>query len=619
MDYDRLAAEDEKGIAGLLQACRKHLVNPTIGNHHGFFLECGDARMLIEFAGLTDVVNCALALQKGLKERNAKFPPERQIRFRAGIHVGEVLYENDVYFGNAISVSSDLRGLAEPGGICISEVVHQSLKDKIDLPIEDMGDREFEHAGVMRVFHLPADGGAKRRARGGARDEGATEGTARKTWIWATAAAIVVGAIGAGALLRFYPQAISPFFGDRLDQVLASAEPLALPDKPSIAVLPFTNLRGDRVEEYFTNGLTNDIIADLAKFENLFVIASDSAFVYKGKRVRARNVRDQLGVRYLLAGDVNREDETLRVSVQLIDTTKDSTLWAERYEGKLGQSLSVHDEIVAAVVQAMKVKGDKSARQRAQRRDTDNLKAYDYYLRGRDLRRAWTKEANVEAGFLYQKAARLDPNFARAYSALAVVNLDNWRNGWSDSPEQSLERAYEMAKRSVALNKNDALAHKSLAFVHLYRKRFDKALATYKRARALSPNDADLVAEMAETLVYLGKPEEAIALINRAMRINPFYRERYLTSLGWASYHAERYEEALEALERMKNPPVRARKNLAATYAKLGRIEEAGAIAEEILESEPGYSLARELSQPYKDQADLEHWLDGLRQAGLPE
>ena len=359
VNYDRLVAEDQVGTVELLQAWQTDFVTPAIGKYYGFFLERSSDRMLLEFASLVDAVECAVQLQKGLNERNSKLPKTKHIQMRAGIHVGEVKYDGGAYFGDGVVIASELKNLAGPGEICLSEVIQQNLRGKIDLPFQDMGDREFANAGMMRVFRVAVDDEPKQVESEAVTGDDATERRASMPWVWATIAAVLVGAIGAAALWRFYPQAIPPFFSDRLDQVLPSAEPLALPDKPSIAVLPFVSLRGDQKQDHFSDRITNRIISDLAKFENLIVSPSETVFAYKGKkRVKASHVRDQLGVRYLLAGNVHNENNVVRLNAELIDTTTERTLWTERYEWKLEESHAVQDEIVASVVQVMKVNGN---------------------------------------------------------------------------------------------------------------------------------------------------------------------------------------------------------------------------------------------------------------------
>jgi adenylate cyclase len=373
--------------------------------------------------------------------------------------------------------------------------------------------------------------------------------------------AVLVVATGAWAIWNFYfrPPPIEP----------ASVEKMAypLPDKPSIAVLPFANMSDDPQQEYFVDGITNDIITALSEFKFLFIIASTSSFAYKGKSVKVQEVSEELGVRYVLEGSVQRTGDRMRINAQLIDATTGKHLWAERYD--------------------------------------------------REAKRLF--EANAEAGALYQKAIELDPSWARPYCYMPWVHVNDMQNGWSENPETSLELALEWAQKCYALDPNDYKTHWTLGLVYLYLGNFDLALSEYERALALNSNDADFLAQMTEALTYLGRPEQAIAQLKKAMRMNPRHPSWYWELLGFAYYEVGQYKEALAALKHGNKPSFFDHRNLAAVYVRLGRLEEARAEVSKLLEKNPHYTLRSENNSPYKDENRRERLINDLRKAGMPE
>ena len=392
-----------------------------------------------------------------------------------------------------------------------------------------------------------------------------------------------------------------------------------LPDKPSIAVLPFANMSDDPQQEYFVDGITNDIITALSEFKFLFIIASTSSFAYKGKPVKVQEVSEELGVRYVLEGSVQRTGDRMRINAQLIDATTGKHLWAERYDREAKRLFDIQDEIVETIVATMAFEVDAVERERVARKGPENLDAYDYWLRGRDAWFRWTKEANAEAGSLYQKAIELDPSWARPYCYMPWVHVNDMQNGWSENPEKSLELALEWAQKCYALDPNDYKTHWTLGLVYLYLGNFDLALSEYERALALNSNDADFLAQMTEALTYLGRPEQAIAQLKKAMRMNPRHPSWYWELLGFAYYEVGQYKEALAALKHGNKPSFFDHRNLAAVYVRLGRLEEARAEVSKLLEKNPHYTLRSENNSPYKDENRREHLINDLRKAGMPE
>ena len=396
---------------------------------------------------------------------------------------------------------------------------------------------------------------------------------------------------------------------------------LPLPDKPSIVVLPFVNMSEDPKQDYFSDGITEDLTSALSKISSLFVIARNSAFTYKGKAVKVQDVSTELGVRYVLEGSVRKADNQVRITAQLIDATTGGHLWSERYDRPLQDIFALQDEVVQKIVTTLKLQLSVQEQGILVRKTTDNLEAYDYYLRGSGvILIAITQEANAQARQMFEKALELDPQYAEAYAFLGSTYFSEWGFQWSQDP-QALDQALALAQRAVALDDSLAQAHVTLGPVYLWKKQYDQAIAEAERAIALDANFAEAYMWLGDILTFAGRPEEAIGLIEKAMRLNPHYPPFYLFLLGDSYYLMGRYEEAIAAFKKAltRNPDLLpAHQFLAIIYSELGREEEARAEAAEVLRISPNYSL-EVLRQrlPYKDPAELERSLDGLRKAGL--
>ncbi len=398
---------------------------------------------------------------------------------------------------------------------------------------------------------------------------------------------------------------------------------LPLPDRPSIAVLPFELLGGRPGQQYFSDGFTNDLITELSKFRDLFVIASHSSFSYKGKPVKSQEISRELGVRYVLEGTVQRQGERLRINAQLVEATTGRHVWAERYEREASDLLEVQDEIIATVVATLSGRLTEAEVQRVLRKTPASLEAYDFYLRGRDLFLQFGPENTAEAGRMFEKAIALDPGYARAYAELALVLTRNWI--LYGAPDTDRDRALELVKKALALDHSDHRIHWVAGTVYLYRWQHEQAAAAFERAYELNPNDADFLAGSTDILIYIGRPEDAIAQLKRAMRLNPLYPDWYYFNLAWGYDEAGRHEEALEALTSVRvDTPEWVHRDLAAAYVRLGRLEEARAEAKKYLESHPTFSLAAEAKRekaklPYKDPKSIDDYIEALRKAGFPE
>jgi len=609
--YGRLMQDDEAATVATLQEYRT-AIGRVIDRHGGRIVNAPGDNILAEFASAVEAVQAAVEIQKSVEGRNVELPPARRMEVRIGVNLGDVIEEEDgTIYGDGVNIAARIEALAEAGGICISSSVFDAVEGKLEFGFYFLGEQQVKNIArpinVYRVHIVPGAAPSVSRAE-------------RRQWQWAALAAVVVLVAGAVAVWQLTQRT-----GPETAPGVASGEApaLELPDKPSIAVLPFKNLSGDPEQERFVDGITDNIITELSRFRNLFVIASNSVFTYKGKAVKVQQVARELGVQYVLEGSVQREGDTLRITAQLVDATTGHHVWAESYDRDATDFFAVQDEVTQKIVGALGAyEGalEKAVRERARRKPTDSLEAYDYYLLGNEYVERYTKEDLAESREMFEKAIELDPEFARAHASLAIAHYYEWKWEWSDSPTESQKKAFDHAKKSVALDPTDAYNHWTLGVVNMSAKRFEQGTADYEMAMALNPNDADVLASWGRRLAYLGRAEEGVALMKKAMRLNPYHPPLYLYLFGTANYAARRYEEAIAVLERMPIHNPESRLYRAASYAQLGRDAEAQAMVAEILEEYPDFSSTRWAEiEPYKDQADRDHLLDGLRKAGLPE
>ena len=609
--YSRLMGADESGTLAQLKTHRKELIEPKIAEHAGRIVKTTGDGLLVEFGSVVDAVRCAAEAQRAMAGRNENVPQDRRVEYRIGINLGDVIIEGDDIYGDGVNVAARLEGLAEPGGICISRSARDQVRDKLPLDLEDLGEQEVKNiARPVRVFRVVTAPGAAKKVTSKARK-------ASRTWrLAAVGAAIVVVVVVAGSLAWLRPWEAT------LERVSEADMAFPLPDKPSIAVLPFDNLSGDPEQEYFADGITEDIITALSKFEGLFVIARNSVYTYKGRPVRVQQVSEELGVRYVLEGSVRRSGDQVRITAQLVDATVGHHLWAERFDRVLNDVFALQDEVTQKIVAALAVEVSAAEAKRVSRKDTDNFAAYDYVLRGQEYLFRFTKETHAAGRAMFEKAIDLDPNYARAYSQLAWSHLNDWQFGWSESRQESLERAFELAQKAVILDDSDPQAHGALGEIYLWKKDYERAVAESENAIALNPNNADRHVGLADTLIWVGRPEEAVAHVEEATRLNPSYPFNYSWVLGHAYFVMERYEEAVSALNKVRdrNPNFwPAHIYLSASYGQLGRVEEGRA---ELAAANKLYDISGERAReyvPYKDPADLARLFDGLRKVGAAD
>jgi adenylate cyclase len=572
--YSRLASADEDRTLARLRALRSDLIDPTIAVHNGRVIKRTGDGALVEFRSVVDAVRCAIEVQNGMVERNAGVPQDRRIEFRIGIHLGDVVEESDGdLMGDGVNIASRLEGVAAPGAICLSEDAYRQVKARLDLSVSDLGNTQLKNiAEPIRVYSLR------------------------------------VGAAEARATLASDAATGRPAAGQ--------------PPKLSIAVLPFANMSGDAEQDYFADGISEDIITALSKLSQLFVIARNSSFTFKGQNVHVQEVGAKLGVRHVLEGSVRKSGNRVRITAQLIDATTGGHLWAERFDRDLTDIFAVQDDVTQQIVGALALTLTDRDRQRLAPEQTRNAEAYDCFLRGRELwHRLTAAETNSDARALLQRAIELDPKFASAHAFLALTHGLDYLNRWSASPPASIQQAEEAATRAVALDDSDPVAHWALGLINLYTRRHDGAIREAERSIVLNPNFAEGHVSLGEVLHYSGRSGEALACFNRAEVLNPYFPDVLLHFQALAVFQLGRYEEAVELLkQRLSRNPVTdvSRALLASCYGHLGRSDEARAAWQDVLRVNPGYSLEyRRKVLPYKNPADFELVVDGLRKAGV--
>ncbi|MFB3134713.1 MAG: adenylate/guanylate cyclase domain-containing protein [Rhodospirillales bacterium] len=570
--YSRLTGADEEGTHRILDAYLD-VFTASIKSHDGRVVHYAGDAVLAEFTSVVAALTSAAAVQRELETRNRDHPDDRKLRFRIGINLGEVIVDRDDIYGDGVNIAARLEGLAEPGGICISGSVHDQVKGKVDLAFEDLGEQTVKNIAVpVRV------------------------------WRW----------------LPDSPVA-SPGTG-------VSTEPLTLPDKPSIAVLPFANLSGDPEQEYFADGIADDIITALSNVQSFFVIARNSSFTYKGKAVDMKRVGRELGVHYVLEGSVRKSGNRVRVTAQLIEAASGNHVWADRYDGALDDIFDLQDQITESIVGTIEPQLHLVESERAKHKPPESLDAYDYTLRGVAHMNANTPEDNAEALGLFRKAIEIDPGYARAYAhASRCYALRERMGGMSLSEEDKAEGIF-LAQAALKADKTDPVILLEASFTTgLVEHDLDGAIALIDRSLVLNPNSAFAWTMSGLMRCYVGDPETAIEHAKRAMRLSPLDPLLWISCSVMATGHmqAKRYEEAVT----WANKSIRENatfstpyRTLAASCAHLGRLDEARAAIRRMFEMDPGLTISRFVKKyPVSRYMNCEDYLDGLRKAGLPE
>ena len=577
--FSRLTGTDEDRTLARLRALRSDLIDPTIAVHKGRVVKRTGDGAIVEFRSVVDAVRCASEIQNSMIERNAGLSPERRIEFRIGIHLGDVVEESDGdLMGDGVNIAARLEGVAQPGEVCLSEDAYRQVKSRLDLAISDLGETRLKNiAEPIHVYSLRFGSGIAK----------------------------------AAALAR---------------AATSTAPALSAPEKPSIAVLPFQNMSGDPEQEYFADGIVEEIITALSHFRWLSVIARNSSFTYKGKNVDVKQVGRELGARYVLEGSVRKSGDRVRIAGQMIDASTGSHLWADRFDGALQDIFDLQDRVTAKVVGEIAPRLEQVEIERAKRKQTENLDAYDYYLRALASLHEWTRESNDEALRLFYRAIELDPGFASAYGLAAMCF--HWRkvNGWIVDPAKEIAEAEGLGRRAVELGPDDAVALSGGGYALVFVAHdLDDGPDFIERALALNPNLAWALFSSGWTKAFLGDPEGAIAQLTHAIQLSPLdpHGFRAKGGIAFAHFLAGRYGEAItwaEAALRQRPTYLASIRELAAANALAGRLPEAQKAMARLRQLDP----ARRVSTvkdwiPLRRPDDLKRLEEGLRLAGLPE
>jgi adenylate cyclase len=609
--YSLLMADDEVHTIQTLKAYRQIMFD-LILQHSGRVIDSPGDNLLAEFGSAVDALECAVDIQQRFKKENAAFADNKKLEFRIGINIGDVVQDENRIYGSGVNIAARIEGLADPGGICISRNAYDHIKDKLKLGYEYLGQHEVKNikdpVRVYKVLSDPEDAGKL---------IGEEPKRAKKNWILPVV--IVAAIIVASIVWHFYQSTTKP------DIEPAAIEKMAyqLPDKPSIAVLSFDNLSGDPDQEYFCDGMAEEIITALSKIPQLFVIARNSTFTYKGKSVKVKQISEELGVRYVLEGSVRISEDKVRITAQLIDALKGHHLWAERYDRQLKDIFLLHDEITKNIIAALQVKLTEGEQTSLSSQGTKNLDAYLKYLEGHEYLYRFNKDDNLFARKRAEESLALDPDYSYAYALFGKTHLfDVWFN-WSSSPKESLLRTFELAQKALSLDENNFEAHRLLSQIYLIQRQHEKAIEESELSVSLAPSAADAVFTLGIILRFSGKVKEAISMHKKAIRLNPMPSASYLYQLGLCYVFIGEYDKAIaickKALHKNSDDIV-GRITLAIAYSSLGREEEANAEAAEVLRISPKFTIAyAEKTWPYKNKADKDFVINALRKAGLPE
>ena len=581
--YSRLAGADEDRTLSRLRGLRSDLIDPAIDAHHGRIVKRTGDGSLIEFRSVVDAVRCAVEIQTAMIERNAGVPPERRIEFRVGIHLGDVVEEADGdLMGDGVNIAARLQGMAKPGAICLSEDAYRQVRARLDTQVADLGPQELKNiAEPIRVYSLEV-----------------------------------------GVLAQAKPPAprAKPAAAEK-----PSAR-LALPNKPSIAVLPFQNMSGDPEQEYFADGMVEEITTALSRFRQFFVIARNSSFTYKGRAVDVKQVGRELGVRYVLEGSVRKAANRVRISGQLIDTTTGSHLWADRFDGAVEDIFDLQDQVTTSVVGVIAPTMERAEIERSKGKRTESLDAYDYYLRGIVSLYQWTEEETSRALGLFHKSIELDPDFSSAYGMTAWCYVWRKANGWMDDRVKEIAEANRLAQRAIDLGADDAVALLGGGYALVFVVHdVERGAAYIDRALALNPNLAWGLVCDGWTKAFLGEPDAAITQLSRAMRLSPLdpMSFRALGGIAFAHFIAGRYDAASFWAEKaMRERPnyLPATRDLAAAHALAGRLAEAQKAMAHLREVAPAMRVSGVKDWvPIRRPDDLARLENGLRIAGLPQ
>ena len=608
--YSRLMGEDEAGTLRTLNTY-KEVMGSLIQQYRGRVVSTAGDSVLAEFASVVDAVQCAVEIQQVLRAKNAVLPETRRMEFRIGINLGDVIEEGDSIYGDGVNIAARLEGLAEAGGICISGSAYEQIENKLPLKYDYLGEHAVKNiAKPVRVYRAKIEPEEPSEAKVKVKVEG-------KNWKYLVIAATVVVIIAVAALWQFVWRPSHP----KIEKASKDKMAFPLPDKPSIAVLPFVNMSDDPKQEFFSDGITEEIITALSKTPRIFVIARNSTFTYKGKPVKVKQVSEELGVRYVLEGSVRKTGDKVRITAQLIDAITGNHLWADRYDRDLKDIFALQDEITLKIIQALQLKLTAIEQARVTGKGTENLNAYLKALQAYEQFGRMNKQGSIMAKQLAKEAIALDPKYALPYTVMAYSHmLDLWFR-FSESPEESMKLAVDAAQKALTLDDSDPLIHTCFSSLYIMQRKHDKAIASAERALELSPSGARAHGSLGSALSFACRFSEAVQYLEQAIRLDPFPSSIGFRNLGGAYRSVGRYEESVKqfkkALELSPND-LFTHLGLAITYIKLGRDEEAKAEAAEVLRIHPKFSLEHYAKTlPFKDQSVVDDHIACLRKAGL--
>jgi len=605
--YSRLMGDDEEATVRTLTSYRE-VLSTLIQQHNGKVLDSPGDNLLAEFVSVVDAVQCAVAVQKEIKSRNDELPENRRMQFRIGVNLGDVIEDQERIYGDGVNVAARTEGLADGGGVCVSGSAYDQIAKKLPLGYEYIGEQKVKNIEKpIRVYRVLMDPAAAGKVIGEKRP-------ISRHWRWAAFALLVVA--GALVIWNFYYR---PSFAPASEERMA----YPLPDKPSIAVLPFDNMSGDPEQAYFSDGLSEEIITALSKITKLFVIARNSSFSYKGKPVKIKQVAEELGVRYVLEGSVRKAEDRVRITAQLIDALDGHHLWAERYDRDLKDIFALQDEIAMKVINSLQVELTEGEHARLWAKGTDNLEAYLKSLRAREYYLISTKEGNELAQRTAEEAIALDPEYAPPYHVLSITYYMDILFGTTKSPQQSMKQAVVSVQKAIALDDSYALAHGWFGYLLAYSRKYEESVMEAQKCVALDPNGAHGYLYLSFVYRYAGRFEEAVQAVEKAIRLNPFPPNTYFRQACGSYFFVGRYDDAIAAGKKavtLSPDDYIAHMLLATAYSLAGRQEEAHIEAAEVLRLNPKYSLARTGKlMAFKNQADKELVINALRKAGLPE
>jgi adenylate cyclase len=617
--YSHLTELNEEASTATLCMYRA-VVEGSISAHRGHIFSSAGDGVVAEFPSVVEAIRCGVEIQNEIAERNAAVPEDGRMQFRIGVNSGDVIAEDNNLYGTGVNVAVRLEQLAEPGGICLSRTVYDQVRKIVEVPFEDIGEHRLknitEPVHVYRILPSPLPWLKRLFSHANIR---------RQRLGVAAGVLLLLLAVAGGAFYLRQPAALwTTLVGD--------AGGLSLPDNPAIAVLPFDDMSPTHDQQYLADGITEELITGLAKFPDLIVLARTSTLAYKDKPTEVQQVGKDLNVHYVVEGSIQRADNNVRVTVQLIDANTGRHLWADRYDRQVNNIFAIRDDITRSIGGTLGGRAGKLGKAeaaRVSRKNPNSFTAYDYVTKGWYAYNKFTREDNAAARDLFELARKIDPSYARAYAGLAWTYELEYDYEWNtDDDEKTLKLALEMAETAVRLDPNDSQAQWALGWSCLYNRQYDQAMAHYLRSLELNPNDAEVRASMGSLLIYIGQPKQAVDQVKEAIRLNANHYEWYVYYVGWAYEEAGMPKEAIEIFEQaidIQNPNEEQLwylPTIAAAYAHptVGRMDDARKVVKTVLSRDPKFSISKKVARyPYKTKELADRYVNALRRAGLPE